>query len=133
MQSNGTHIVYVVDEYGNVAGLATMEDLVEEVFGEIRDEHEPPHDIEEAEDGSIVVSGSFDIDHLEERFGFRPAEGTEATTAGGLATEWHGAVPKPGAVVERDGLRLEVLASDGLRVERVRISRVPQGENEESE
>lgn len=131
MQSNGTHIVYVVDEYGNVAGLATMEDLVEEVFGEIRDEHEPPHDVEEGADGSITVSGSFDLDHLAERFGFRPAEGTEATTAGGLATEWHGAVPRPGTVVLRNGMRLEVLASDGLRVERVRISAIPEEPKED--
>jgi CBS domain containing-hemolysin-like protein len=121
MQERGIHIVYVVDEYGRLAGLATMEDLVEEVFGEIRDEHEPQHDLERGEDGSITVSGSFDLDHLNEYFGFKPDEGIESTTVGGLACEWYGAVPKAGVVVEREGLRMEILAADDFRVDRVRI------------
>ncbi len=127
MQESGTHMVYVVDEYGNTAGIATFEDLVEEVFGEIRDEHEPAHDIQRHEDGSVTVAGSFDLDHLQDLFGFRPASGIEATTVGGLVTEWMGAVPSPGAVVEREGLRLEVLAADHLRVKRVRIARAANG------
>ncbi len=122
MQERGIHIVFVVDEYGRVAGLATMEDLVEEVFGEIRDEHEPQHDIERNADGSITVSGAFDIDHLNDYFGFRPGEDVEATTIGGLASEWHGSVPRPGEVVEREGLRIEVLSADDYRVDRVRVS-----------
>ena len=130
MQSHGTHIVYVVDEYGNVAGLATFEDIVEEVFGEIRDEHEPAHDIHRSEDGSVTVSGSFDLDHLYELFDYRPGTDVESTTVGGLVTEWLGAVPKAGAVVEHDGLAIEVLAADDLRVKRVRIRRVPEPEIE---
>lgn len=130
MQRTGTHMVYVADEYGNLAGLVTLEDMVEEVFGEIRDEHEPPHDVEHAEDGSIIVSGSFDIDHLADHFGFQRGEDLESTTVGGLATEWCGAVPKPGTVVEREGLRLTVLASDDRRVDKVRISKVKSPQNE---
>lgn len=121
MQERGSHIVYVVDEYGRVAGLATMEDLVEEVFGEIRDEHEPQHDVEKGPDGSITVSGSFDVDHLQEHFGYRPGEDIQSTTVGGLASEWHGAVPAVGTVVARDGLSIEILAADDFRVDRVRI------------
>jgi len=128
MQERGIHIVYVVDEYGRVAGLATMEDLVEEVFGEIRDEHEPQHDVERNEDGSITVSGAFDIDHLNEYFGFRPGQDVEATTIGGLVSEWHGSVPRPGEVVEKDGLRIEVLSADDYRVDRVRVSAAPAGQ-----
>lgn len=122
MQDRGIHIVYVVDEYGSVAGLATMEDLLEEVFGEIRDEHEPQHDVERNPDGSITVSGAFDLDHLDEYFGFRPGHDVEATTVGGLVSEWHGSVPRPGAVIEKDGLRIEVLSSDDYRVDKVRVS-----------
>ncbi|MEJ5367089.1 MAG: hemolysin family protein [Bryobacteraceae bacterium] len=132
MQDRGIHIVYVVDEYGSVAGLATMEDLVEEVFGEIRDEHEPQHDVERNQDGSITVSGAFDLDHLDEYFGFRPGHDVEATTVGGLVSEWHGSIPKPGAVIERDGLRLEVLSSDDYRVDKVRVSAAPPHAPEDS-
>jgi CBS domain containing-hemolysin-like protein len=129
MQRSGTHMVYVADEYGNLAGLVTLEDMVEEVFGEIRDEHEPPHDVQRSEDGSIVVSGSFDIDHLADHFGYQKDEDLESTTVGGLATEWCGAVPKSGTVIERQGLRLTVLASDDRRVDRVRIQRVAPAGN----
>lgn len=130
MQDRGIHIVYVVNEYGRVAGLATMEDLVEEVFGEIRDEHEPQHDVERTQDGAIIVSGAFDLDHLEEYFGFRPHEDIESTTVGGLTCEWHGAVPTPGEFVEREGLRIEVLAADDYRVDKVKISIMPAAEPE---
>jgi CBS domain containing-hemolysin-like protein len=133
MQANGRHIVYVVNEYGNLAGIATLEDMVEEVFGEIFDEHEPARDLERGEDGSITVSGSFDVDHLRELFDYRPEEETESATVGGLVTEWLGAVPEPGAVVERDGLSIEVLSADGMRVERVRIRAKPEeDENRDS-
>jgi CBS domain containing-hemolysin-like protein len=133
MQRDGRQIVSVYDEYGRLAGLATMEDLVEEVFGEIRDEHEPPHDIARGADGSVVVAGAFDVDHLAELFSFRPAEGTQATTVGGLASEWFGAVPRPGEVIERDGLRLEILAADDYRVDQLRVSRTPPPEENEND
>ena len=121
MRTAGSHIVYVVDEYGNTAGLATLEDLVEEILGEIRDEHEPSEDIEKAPDGSIIVAGSLDLDHLADFFGFHPTSDTEATTVGGLVTEWLGEVPKPGERVEREGICIDVLAANDLRVEQVRI------------
>jgi CBS domain containing-hemolysin-like protein len=133
MQNSGTHIVYVVDEYGNVAGLVTLEDLMEEVFGEIRDEHEPAHDLVRNTDGSVTVSGSFDVDHLHELFGFRPEDEIESSTIGGLVTEWLGEVPPAGAAVERDGLRLEVLAADPLRVVKVRVSRAAEADDTEAE
>ena len=129
MQTDGRHIVYVVTEYGNVGGICTLEDLVEEVFGEIFDEHEPGRDVEQGEGESIIVAGSFDVDHLEERFGFRPEEGIESATVGGLVTEWLGAVPPVGTVVKRGGLVIEVLAADAMRVERVCIRR-DAGESE---
>jgi len=125
MQSKASHMACVVDEYGNTAGLVTLEDLVEELVGEIRDEHEPAHDVETCADGSIIVAGSFDVDHLSERFDFRPSEPHESTTVGGLVSEWLGAVPKAGEVVIRDGLRIEVLAASDRMVEQVRISLAP--------
>ena len=121
MQHEGAHMVIVVDEYGNTAGLVTMEDLVEVILGEIRDEHEPDSDVTEEADGAYVVAGTFDLDRFEKLLSFQPEEKLESTTVGGLVTEWLGRVPEAGEVVERDGVRIEILASDELRVEKVRV------------
>jgi len=123
MQQEGAHMAIVVDEYGNTAGLVTMEDLVEVIVGEIRDEHEPGTDVTEDGHGGYIVSGNFDLARLNDMFEFRPDEDIESTTVGGLVTESLGHVPAPGEAVERDGIRIEVLASDELRVEQVRITR----------
>jgi len=124
MQQENTHMVMVVDEYGNTAGLATMEDLLEVIIGEIRDEHEPDSDVTEDGNGGYIVSGNFDLGRVGDLFySFRREEDIESTTVGGLITEWLGRVPKAGEVVERDGIRVEVLASDELRVEQVRLSK----------
>ena len=124
MQQENTHMVIVVDEYGNTAGLATMEDLLEVIIGEIRDEHEPDSDVIEDGHGGYIVSGNFDLDRVHDLLGtFHREEDIESTTVGGLISEWLGRVPKRGEAVERDGLRVEVLASDELRVEKVRLSK----------
>lgn len=124
MQQENTHMVVVVDEYGNTAGLATMEDLLEVIIGEIRDEHEPDSDVVEDGNGGYIVSGNFDLDRVGDLFeSFHREEDIESTTVGGLVTEWLGHVPKKGEFVERDGIRVEVLASDELRVGQVRINR----------
>ena len=124
MQTDGAHMAIVIDEYGNTAGLATMEDMVEEIVGEIHDEHEPERDVQKETEGSFVVSGSLDLDRLRELLGFRPREETESTTIGGLVTEWLGRVPHVGETLEREGIRIEVLAGDELKVEQVRVSKV---------
>jgi putative hemolysin len=123
MQAEGAHMVIVVDEYGNTAGLVTMEDLVEVILGEIRDEHEPGTDVTEDGKGGYVVSGNFDLARVADLFGVGPEEEADSTTIGGMVTEWLGRVPSPGEVVERDGLRVEILASDEMRVEQVKISK----------
>jgi CBS domain containing-hemolysin-like protein len=124
MQQENTHMVIVVDEYGNTAGLATMEDLLEVIIGEIRDEHEPESDVVEDGQGGYIVSGNFDLDRVNDLLdSFHPDEDLASTTVGGLVTEWLGRVPKAGETVERDGIRIEILASDELQVEQVRLSK----------
>jgi putative hemolysin len=123
MQQDNTHLVIVVDEYGNTAGLASMEDLVEVILGEIRDEHEPNSDVQEDGQGGYIVSGSFDVARLGDLLEFHPEEDLESTTVGGLVTEWLGRVPQPGESVERDGIHIDILASDELRVAQVRLRR----------
>jgi CBS domain containing-hemolysin-like protein len=124
MQQDGSHMVVVIDEYGNTAGLATLEDLVEVILGEIRDEHEPTSDVAEDGNGGYIVSGNFDIARVPEILSaFHPGDDIESSTIGGLIMEWLGRVPRPGEAIERDGLRVEVLASDEMRVEQVRLSK----------
>jgi putative hemolysin len=120
MQKQNIRMAIVVDEYGGVAGLVTIEDLVEEIVGEIRDEHEKPEIVREG-DHTFIVSGGMDVDRLDELFGIKP-EGKESATVAGLVSELAGSIPKKGEVVEGDGLRFEVLESTGRRVERVRIT-----------
>ena len=124
MQQENTHLVIVVDEYGNTAGLATMEDLLEVIIGEIRDEHEPDSDVTEDGHGGFIVSGSFELDRVAGLFDtFHREEDIESNTVGGMVSEWLGHVPKAGEAADRDGVRIEVLASDEFRVEKVRLSK----------
>jgi len=120
MQKNNIRMAVVVDEYGGVAGLVTIEDLIEEIVGEIHDEHEKAEVVRES-DSSYVVPGNMDVDRLDELLGARP-EGKESATVAGLVSEMAGRIPQKGEVIEEDGLRFEVLDSTERRVERVRIS-----------
>jgi putative hemolysin len=120
MQKNNIRMAIVVDEYGGVAGLVTIEDLVEEIVGEIRDEHEKPEIVKENPE-SYIVSGRMDVDRLAELFGSKP-EGKESSTIAGLVSELAGHIPRKGETVDEDGLRFEVLESTDRKVERVRIS-----------
>jgi CBS domain containing-hemolysin-like protein len=122
MQKNNIRMAIVVDEYGGVAGLVTIEDLVEEIVGEIRDEHEKPEIVRE-NDRSFIVSGGMDVDRLAELFGTKP-EGRESATVAGLVSELAGRIPQRGETVDDDGLRYEVLESTDRKVERVRITAV---------
>jgi CBS domain containing-hemolysin-like protein len=128
MQREKQHMRIVIDEYGGVAGLVTIEDLLEQIVGDIRDEHEdeplletPQHEPE----GSWLVPGSFPVDQLESLFEapIDIGDGYEATTIGGLVSELEGRIPHAGEIVvlERAGLRMEVVASTDRRIDRVRV------------
>ncbi len=120
MQRDNIRMAIVVDEYGGVSGLVTIEDLVEEIVGEIRDEHEKGEIVKES-DTSYVFNGNTDLDLIEKLLGIRPEE-KDATTVAGLVSELAGHIPKAGEVFEENGLRFEVLESTDRRVDRVRIS-----------
>ena len=134
MQENNAQMSIVVDEYGQTAGLVTMEDLMEEIVGEIHDESDSPSDVVEQADHSFILDGNVDLDRLEDLVGFRPGEEIESTTIGGLVCEHLGKVPSPGAKVSLDGIQIEVLSGDQRKVSSVRIRRVTEnGEPSSSE
>lgn len=122
MQKQNIRMAIVVDEYGGVAGLVTIEDLVEEIVGEIRDEHDKPEIVRDGE-RAFIVSGEMDLDRLDELFGTKP-EGKESATIAGLVSELAGRIPRKGEAVEDEGLRFEVLESTDRKVERVRVTAV---------
>jgi CBS domain containing-hemolysin-like protein len=132
MQKENTQMAVVIDEYGGVAGVVTIEDLVEEIVGEIRDEHEGESEILKESETSYVVSGDIDVDLLDEFFGVRP-EGHEATTVAGLVSEIMGRIPRPGEHVDYDGLRFEVLNSTDRRIERLRVCAVHPEHHEQGD
>ncbi len=127
MQREKQHMRIVIDEYGAVSGLVTIEDLLEQIVGNIRDEHEEGSNEEPQREpgGSWLVPGNFPVDQLGDLFG-EPVElgnGYEAATLGGLISEIEGRIPLAGEVVMIDGIgvRTEVVASTGTRVERLRV------------
>jgi len=122
MQKQNIRMAIVVDEYGGVAGLVTIEDLVEEIVGEIRDERDKPEIVREGE-RSFIVSGGMDVDRLDELFGTKP-DAKESATIAGLVSELAGRIPRKGEVVEGDGLRFEVVESTDRKIERVRVTAV---------
>jgi putative hemolysin len=130
MQREKQHMRVVIDEYGEVAGLVTIEDLLEQIVGNIGDEHEDEDDalVEDAQvdgEGVWLAPGGFPVDRLEELAGadWQPEdENFEAQTVGGLVSEAVGRIPHAGEVVVVGSLRIEVVASSDRRVERVRVT-----------
>ncbi len=126
MQHEKQHMRIVIDEYGGVAGLVTIEDLLEELVGAIRDEHEgEDQSVVKEGAGTWVVPGNFEIAEMDRILpGLELPEDVEATTLGGLVSEIAGRIPQTGEVVVGDGLRFEILASTDRRVNRLRVARV---------
>ena len=123
MQREKIQMAIVIDEYGGVAGLVTLEDMLEEIVGDIGSEHERRPQIVRESESSYVLPGATDLDMLEELFDYRPSD-VEATTVAGLISEIAGRIPQPGEYVEHNRLRFDVLESTDRRIERVRVSKL---------
>jgi CBS domain containing-hemolysin-like protein len=126
MQAARTHMVIVVDEYGGTAGLVTIEDILEEIVGEITDEYDverPP--VEHLEDGSVRVTARLPIEDVAELFGVELPDG-EVETVGGLLAQTLGRVPIPGAGVDVGGLHLIAEGTTGRRnrIDSVLVKRI---------
>jgi len=131
MRQARTHIAMVADEFGGVDGLVTIEDLIEEIVGEIEDEHDVADEprLAERADGTLIADARTPIEALEERQGVRlrpSGEQEEVDTLGGLVSSLAGRVPKRGEVIAHpSGIEFEVLDADPRKIKRLRVRRSP--------
>ena len=124
LQRTRTQLAMVVDEYGSLSGLVSLEDLLEEVFGEIQDEHELHADIQEVAEGEYLVSGQIHVDDLEEQLGL-VCQRDGFDTLAGLIMAVLGHVPNPEEAVDIPGARLTVQRMEGLRILQVHVRLAP--------
>jgi putative hemolysin len=115
----------VVDEYGTTAGIVTLEDLLEEIVGEIEDEFDlPDESVEHVDDKTIRIDGTFPIDDFNEQFE-RELPIEDYHTVAGFVFGLLGRAPEEGDEVEHDGTRFRVLEVDGTRIERLQVELLP--------
>ena len=120
------HMAVVVDEYGAMEGIVTLEDLLEEIVGEIEDEFDlPDESVEQVDDSHVRIHGTFPIDDFNEQFGQQvPIE--DYHTVAGFVFGQLGRAPEPGDVVEHDGVRFRVLDLEGTRIEKLEVEFAPR-------
>jgi putative hemolysin len=122
MRRGGDHLAVVVDEYGGTAGIVTLEDLIEELVGDIRDEYDDTADeTKQLRGGDMEVDGLLNLDDFADAVGVELPEGPYETVAGAIMATL-GRLPRTNDAVELDGIRLKVAKMDGRRVARVRVT-----------
>ena len=126
LQERRSTFAVVIDEYGGTAGICSVEDIVEELVGEIKDEYDAETEPIALEgDGSLLVAGRVNIERLEQALEARLANGEDVGTVGGLVTTAFGRVPRPGESLDYKGFTVEVVDAERKRVNRVRFKRKP--------
>jgi putative hemolysin len=123
MRANRVHMAVVVDEYGGTAGIVTIEDMLEEIVGEIEDEYDREEPtVEKVDDTEVIVDARVSIDDLNELLGLH-IEGEDFDTVGGFVYHQLGKIPIVGDEVQADGLRLRVLSVLGRRIKKIRVKK----------
>lgn len=135
LQKAKTHMAIVVDEFGGTAGIITMEDIIEELVGEIYDEHDEIEELIRRDGDAYIASGTENLSELFETMGKEPSdeEQFDSTTVGGFASEQLGRIPMPGESFVYNGLKFTVMKADERKVSEVRIEFAPEEEKEDEE
>ena len=132
MKEKQISIALVVDEYGGTAGVVTVEDLVEEIVGEIRDEYDAPEEeVEQLSDNEAIVDGRVGIDEINERFD-TALQKDDFDSVGGFIINELGRMPNTGDTVKVDGISMKVMSVAGRRIKKVRVTKVASEEGEEA-
>jgi putative hemolysin len=126
MQKKRIHMALVVDEYGGVAGLVTMEDLVEEIIGEIRDEHDVESPVIQLSDGTMLIDASISLKDLKEDHQVPLPESPEYETLGGFLMTALQKIPQSGDTVEFEGKRIKIVEMVGQRISKVKLEKLPE-------
>ncbi|MBM4140346.1 MAG: HlyC/CorC family transporter [Nitrospira sp.] len=132
MQKKRVHMAIAIDEYGAVSGLVTLEDLIEEIVGEIRDEYDTESPVIQLGDGSMIIDASISIRDLAEDYSIDIPESPEYETLGGFIVTFLQKIPQTGDTVEIEDKRLKIIEMVGQRIAKVKLEQLPKETLEET-
>ena len=126
MQRKRIHVALAVDEYGGVSGLVTIEDLIEEIVGEIRDEYDTESPVVQLSDGTMLIDASINLKDLREDYHIQLPESPEYETLGGFLMTTLQKIPQTGDVVEIEEKRIRIVEMVGQRISKVKLEKLPE-------
>ena len=131
-QSKRIHLAIVIDEFGGTSGLVTIEDLIEEIVGEISDEYDDdPRLLTETSSGQVIASARLEVDELFKHFNIEEPDGN-FSTVGGWIFDSTGYIPQQGETIYVDGFEITIEVADDRTLKRVKITKTPMGNDEKS-
>lgn len=124
MQKKRVHMAIVIDEYGAVSGLVTLEDLLEEIVGEIRDEYDTESPVIQLSNGSMIIDASISVRDLMEDYNVEIPESAEYETLGGFIVTYLQRIPRTGDIVEMEDKKLRIIEMVGQRIAKVKLEKI---------